>query len=254
MALDIVAGRPELRVRLLGPFRAWFRGREVTDGLAGRSRTVFAHLALVGRPVPREVLIDLCWPDFDPERGRNNLNVAITGIRRAFGCGEIVQHRAGAYRINPALDPEIDVHVFTARLHDAHRLDRDGERAAAIAAYRAAIEVHGGELLTELPYADWAAPHRSFLRHAHLDALKRLTQLCLDDGDLFEASWAAQLGLLVDDLDDELVECWLRTLADRRANRQLTAALAGYSARLEDELGVTPSAHLVALAAAAGDR
>jgi DNA-binding SARP family transcriptional activator len=236
----------QLRISLLGALQVSFRGQDITDRLVGRSRTVFEYLALTDAPVSRDVLIDLCWPSFDVDRGRNNLNVAITGVRRAFDWPGIVQHRYGAYRINRDAAAVVDVHQFTERLRLAHRLDRD-RQPEAIDAYRAAIDLHGGELLPEERYADWVVPHRSFLRHAHLDAIKRLTLLCLDQGDLFEASWAAQLGLLVDDLDEELVECWLKTLADRRAGRQLNAVYARYSARLEDELGVAPPAHLVAL-------
>jgi DNA-binding SARP family transcriptional activator len=238
---------PELRIEVLGAFRVSFRGRDVTDQLVGRSRTVFEYLVVTAAPVARDVLIELCWPGFDVERGRNNLNVAITGIRRAFDWTGIVQHRAGTYRLNSAVAVAVDLRAFLERVQHAHRLDRAGQRAAAIDAYRAAIELHTGELLPEERYADWVAPHRGFVQHAHLDAIKRLTVLCLDAGDLFGASWAAQLGLLVDDLDEELVESWLKTLADRRAGRRLNAAYARYSARLEDELGVRPPPHLVAL-------
>ena len=240
-------GEPGLRVELLGGFRVRYEGVDVTDRLGGRARTVFEYLVLTATPVWRDVLIELCWPEFDVERGRNNLNVAITGIRKAVGWPGIIQHRGGTYRINPEVVISVDVREFLAQVERAQRLDRLGERATAIEAYRAAIELHGGELLPQERYADWVTPHRSFVQHAHLDAIKRLTLLCLDAGDLFGASWAAQLGLLVDDLDEELVECWLKTLADRRAGRRLDAAFARYTARLEDELGVAPPAHLVAL-------
>jgi DNA-binding SARP family transcriptional activator len=238
---------PELRIALLGAFKVSFRGRDLTDQIVGRSRAVFEYLVVTAAPVSRDVLIELCWPGFDPERGRNNLNVAITGIRRAFAWTGIVQHRGGTYRINPHVATVVDTRAFFEHLHEAHQLDRAGERAAAIEAYRAAVELHTGELLPEERYTDWVAPHRAFVQHAHLDAIKRLTLLCLDAGDLFGASWAAQLGLLVDDLDEELVECWLKTLADRRAVRRLNAAFARYSTRLADELGLRPPPHLAAL-------
>jgi DNA-binding SARP family transcriptional activator len=224
-----------------------YGGQNVTDRLVGRSRTIFEYLVITAAPVSRDVLIELCWPGFDPERGRNNLNVAITGIRKAFGWGGIVQHRAGTYRINPDVAVSVDLRGFLQQLQHAQRLDRAGQRAAAIDAYRTTVEHHGSELLPEERYADWLAPHRSFVQHAHLDAIKRLTLLCLDEGDLFGASWAAQLGLLVDELDEELVECWLKTLVDRRAGRRLNAAFARYSQRLEGELGLAPPPHLVAL-------
>ena len=124
---------------------------------------------------------------------------------RAGTAGDLTGSTAG-----PTADPYegIDVHVL-------HRTPSGTPIASTATAsearpsprYRAAIAVYGGELLPEAAVRRLGgAPHRRFLRHAHLDALKRLTLLCRDDGDLFEASWTAQLGLLVDDLDDELVE------------------------------------------------
>jgi DNA-binding SARP family transcriptional activator len=249
--LDRRTGRPVasgLHVEMLGGFLVRIDGRDVTEALVGRSRTVFQYLLLAGTPVPRDVLIDVCWPEFDVERGRNNLNVAITGIRRALGYRGIVGHRGGAYRIDPGIETWIDVVAFTALLQAAHRIDGD-HAEGAIALYRQAVALYRGELLPEARYSEWAEPRRRFLVHAHLDAVKRLASLCRDEGNLFEAAWAAQLGLLVDDLDEELVESWLQTLADRRAGRQLHAALRTYSDRLEEELGVRPSDRLLALAA-----
>ena len=236
---------------MLGSFRVLFDGRDVTEGLVGRCRTVFQYLLLAAGPVPRDVLIDVCWPEFDVDRGRNNLNVAITGIRRAFGRRDIVRHRCGAYRIDPHLVGWVDVIAFTELLQAAHRLD-DGQADAAIGLYRQAVELYRGELLPEARYCDWAEPRRRFLRHAHLDAVKRLSLLCRDEGNLFEAAWTAQLGLLVDDLDEELVESWLQTLADRRATGQLNDALRCYSDRLESELGLAPPQRLAAFATARG--
>jgi DNA-binding SARP family transcriptional activator len=241
-------GASGLHVEMLGRFEVRVDGRDVTEALVGRSRSVFQYLVLTAAPVPRDVLIDVCWPEFDVERGRNNLNVAITGIRRALGYREIVRHRGGAYRIDPDIATWVDVNTFTELLQEAHRLD--GDRAeAAIVLYRQAAALYRGELLPEARYCEWLEPRRRFLVHAHLDAVKRLAALCRDKGNLFEAAWAAQLGLLVDDLDEELVESWLQTLSDRRANRRLDAALRSYSDRLEEELGVRPSDRLLALGA-----
>jgi len=248
---DRRTGRPgasELRVEMLGTFRARVDGRDVTEALVGRSRAVFQYLLLAAGPVPRDVLIDVCWPEFDVERGRNNLNVAITGIRRALGSREVVRHSGGAYRIDPALDVWLDVDTFTELVQAAHRLDADhGDGVTGL--YRRAVALYRGELLPESRYCEWLEPRRRFLAHAHLDAVKRLAACCRTEGNLYEAAWAAQLGLLVDDLDEELVESWLQTLADRRANRQLHAVLQTYSDRLEEELGVAPSDRLLALAA-----
>src|SRR5204863_7346721 len=131
-------GGSGLPAGMLAHFVVHIDGRDVTDALAGRSRTVLQYLVLTGSPVPRDVLIDVCWPEFDVERGRNNLNVAITGIRRALGYAEVVRHRAGTYRLDPEIETSIEVVTFTELLHDAHRLHRDNAYTA-IALYRPAV-------------------------------------------------------------------------------------------------------------------
>ena len=61
-------GASGLHVEMLGSFVVRIDDRDVTEALVGRSRTVFQYLLLAGAPVPRDVLIDVCWPEFDVER------------------------------------------------------------------------------------------------------------------------------------------------------------------------------------------
>src|SRR5204862_59591 len=71
-------GASGLHVEMLGHFVVRIDGREVTDALAGRSRTVFQYLVLTAGPVPRDALIHVCWPELDIDRGRHHLDAALS--------------------------------------------------------------------------------------------------------------------------------------------------------------------------------
>jgi DNA-binding SARP family transcriptional activator len=249
-------GQTDLDVRVLGAFEVVVDGVDRTDHLVGRSRSILQYLVLSGGAVPRDVLLGTFWPDFDVDRARNNLNVAISGIRRALGeqGRRIVQHRAGSYRFGPDVVLRLDVDVLLGHLGQGHACCATGDTAGAVTAFEAASEAYGGDLLPEDPYSDWLAPRRAFVRHAYLDGLHRLAELHRSDGRLFEASRACQLGLMVDDLDEEMMERWFHCLAERGAGRQLVTAWAEFRERLARTLDDSTAGRLVDLAPAAANR
>jgi DNA-binding SARP family transcriptional activator len=243
-------GQTVLDVQVLGAFAVVVDGVDRTDHLVGRARSVFQYVVLSGGAVPRDVLLGTFWPDFDVGRGRNNLNVAISGIRRALGehGRRILQHRAGAYRFSPEVLLRLDLDVLLGHLGLGHTCCIAGDPDGAVAAFETAVEVYGGDLLPEDPYSDWMAPRRAFVRHAYLDGLHRLAELHQADGRLFEASRACQLGLMVDDLDEEMMERWFHCLAQRGAGRQLVTAWAEFRDRLARTLDGSAAERLVDLA------
>ena len=52
---------------------------------ATRGLSLLKYLLLYHKQnTPREVLMDIFWPDADPDAARNNLNVAIHGLRQVL--------------------------------------------------------------------------------------------------------------------------------------------------------------------------
>lgn len=116
------------------------------DGRAVRLRThkqlaLLAYLALEGRerPVPRDTLIELLWPDVGSERGRHSLSQALTAIRQALGDGAV--SRGGeAVQFEAEVTTDLDV------------LEAGGELAGAdLSAPLAQLDRWGGPAL-----AHWA--------------------------------------------------------------------------------------------------
>ncbi len=97
---------PPWQVQLFGGLRLT-RGEQVITRFRTRATdSVFAYLALhLGKPILRDKLIDLIWPDAEEESGRQNLRTALTSIRQVLGPEAIE-----ATRMTVRLMPE---HVTT---------------------------------------------------------------------------------------------------------------------------------------------
>ena len=100
---------PSTRVCLMGTMRATIGGRRVDPDLPGRKgRLLFAFLALNrGRPVSRDVLIDLIWPDERPASPAGALSTLLTRLRDAVG--EEYIHGRSAVSLDLPSDASVDV-------------------------------------------------------------------------------------------------------------------------------------------------
>src|SRR5207244_7639522 len=107
------------RIVLCGALTAQIEGRDVTRALpAGRGVLLFAYLVgNRGRPVTRDELIDVLWPDRRPENPDAALSTLLTRLRRALG-GALAR---GSTRLQLELGPEpwIDVEIANARARAA---------------------------------------------------------------------------------------------------------------------------------------
>src|SRR5689334_18626104 len=70
------------RIELLGGLRVWQGERAITRFRTQKTGAVLAYLAYyLPRPHPREVLIELFWPESTPEAGRQSLSMALSSLR-----------------------------------------------------------------------------------------------------------------------------------------------------------------------------
>jgi DNA-binding SARP family transcriptional activator len=225
------AGRVEVRV--LGGFEVLVDDRPV-DAAAWQSRKARDVLRILvarrGRPVARDELAELVWPDEDDARTGHRLSVLLSILRnvldpnRAGPPDRYVDARSGSVRLvrSPL---RIDVEDFLADATLAVRLvaraDRSGRRDRDLAEARdllaTAVAVYHGHAFEDEPYADWAVPLREEARAVHLRALRTLAELSCAAADPEQAIGCLH-AILADDPYDELAHRLLiETLA--RAGR-----------------------------------
>jgi DNA-binding SARP family transcriptional activator len=233
----------DLSVHLLGPLRVTLVDRPVESWPSGRGRAIFKYLlAHRGQPTPRDVLMDLFWPDAAPEAARNNLNVAVHGLRQALKAASdmpIVLFQDGAYRLNPELTIWVDVEAFEHHVAAGRRLEAAGQLAAATAEYEVATGLYQGDFLADDPYEEWSVLARERLRVAHLDTLDRLAQLYFSQGQCAACAALCQRTLAYDNCREDahcrLMRCYSRQGQQHLALRQYQACVEALRAELDVE-------------------
>ncbi len=176
----------ELAARLLGPLRVAVDDVPVEDWPSPRCRSLFAYLLTHRQPwPPRDVLMEVFWPESSPGASRNSLNVAIHGLRRTLRTATVlpvILHSGGTYLIHPNVRLWLDVEEFERRVEHGRRFEEIGEPENAAREYEYVADLYRGDFLADDPYEDWAALTRERLRLTHLEALSRLSNLHFNAG------------------------------------------------------------------------
>ena len=244
----------ELYATLLGGFALYRAGKPVDVGqrgtLAELSRYLVAH---AGRPIPRDELIDLLWPDAGPERAvHHRLHVAVSSLRHALDAAAAanLQQSQNAARLLQLEDDTYsiaaDAIVTDCDVFDAHY--RHGQAAAAgrdyelaAASFQHALDAWSGDYVADRPYAEWTATRRAHFAERRLDALAWLCENALRDDNLMALADYAREILEADNLRERVHRHLMRAfyrLGERgRAVRQYRRC----AEILHAELGVAPS-------------
>lgn len=230
------------RICLLGGLRVEQAERIITRFRSQRTGSLLAYLALFRqRPHPREVLIELLWPECDPIRGRNNLSASLSSLRHqleppGIPSGAVITADRSTVGLNPAV-VTTDVAEFETALDAAANSDTTAGRAQclmeAVGLYRGPF-LHGS-------YEEWVLVERGRLSERYLRVLQELSQLAEERGDLGHSIDLVQRAVAIDPLSEELHAELMRLYG---AAGQPAAALRQYRKLeriLQVELGLTPS-------------
>ena len=237
--------RPSLTVYCLGPFQLYQDDEPIEEWPSGKGKSVLKYLVMHRRqPVAKEVLMDLFWPDSDPDAARNSLNVAIYGLRQALRKGRPHFHHVlfedDRYLLNRDLHIWLDVEEFRQRLSAAQKLQQRGNMEAAIRLYGACEALYRGEFLAEDRYEEWAIPNRRSLQDDYLGLLEQLSRYYLQQEAYATCITVCEKMLAVEPCREDAHRQLMRAYS-RQAQRYL--ALRQYHAcreALERELGVEP--------------
>jgi DNA-binding SARP family transcriptional activator len=244
--------KPSLTVYCLGPFQLYQDEEPVEEWASGKGKSVFKYLVTHHhQPVAKEVLMDIFWPDSDPDAARNSLNVAIYGLRQALRKGRPRFHHVlfedDRYLLNPDLHIWLDVEEFRQRLSTAQKLQQRGNMGAATRLYGACEALYRGEFLAEDRYEEWAIPYRRKLQDDYLGLLEQLSRYYLQQEAYATCIITCEKMLAVEPCREDAHRQLMRAYS-RQGQRYL--ALRQYHACrevLDQELGVDPDRRTVEL-------
>ncbi|MFS8098585.1 hypothetical protein LFM09_15750 [Lentzea alba] len=232
--------RPELFIQTLGGFRV-LRDGEPLPPAAWQSRKardlVKILIARRGRPITREALGNLLWPDEEPEKVANRLAVALSTARSVLRAGTGIVAEGDAIRMDPDVLP-VDVVAFLA---DARAglaaAQRNSSEAQSLLA--AAESAYHGDFLEEDPYEDWAARLREEARLIYLQVVAVLAARAESGGEFALASRYCLRVLERDPYDEPAHLMLVRVLAAGGSHGEARRCYQTYVTRMR-EIEVDP--------------
>lgn len=211
--------KPSLAIYYLSPFQVYLSENPVKRWSNNKGKLIFKYLGTrKGQPVAKEILMELFWPNAEPQAARNNLNVAIYGLRHVLSKANpdysYVLYRDGCYLINPELHVWTDYQAFLEHFKSAQRFELRGEQDAAIKAYQMAESLYQQDFLEEDRYEEWSESIRIELRNKFLILLERLSRFYFKQGDYELCMAACGTALVADSCNEDfhrlLMRCYSR--------------------------------------------
>lgn len=189
-----LADRP--LISLLGPLTIHGAKRS-RRGLRARALELIAFLVLRRDGAQRDEILEALWPGEDPKRSRHRLYQAVRDARRLLGNG-VASERDRYWLDRDRIS--VDVDQLDELLEQANRADCDERskefRRRALSLFRAA-PLAGSDYV-------WSEGEVRTLRATYVELLKLVGRAQLETGDAQESLEAAERGLVVDVLDEDL--------------------------------------------------
>jgi DNA-binding SARP family transcriptional activator len=232
---------------VLGPLEVCHDGVPSADRVLRRARVRELLAVLVLEPtIARDRVVELLWPDLDPDAGGRNLRVTLTHLHRLLepgrAAGEATFHvRADASTIRLVGSPRLRVDVWELRrLSAAAAVARDaGDVGAAIALLTEATALSRGTPFVDLDRVAGFDAEVEGLRLLVVTTLLDLAALHLMAGCPGPALACAERALVLEPYLEAAHRLAIAATAQRGDGARTTAVIER-TRRLLDDLGVTP--------------
>lgn len=236
------------QITLFGGLRVQRGEQALTRFKFQKAAALLAYLSCYqDRSHPREVLMELLWPESDLEAGRNSLNVTFSRLRKDLDMLGTTsdflllsdRHHIG---INSAV-VSTDVALFSVNLANA---ERAGNETIKIQSLESAISLYAGPLLPGF-YDAWVLAEQERLRERLNQALICLVTLLERQGRWEEAIGYARRVVTVEPLLEKGHENLIRLLIQAGRPADALQQYRALERLLREEMGIAPSEQTHAL-------
>ena len=240
-------------IRLFGPLSIEEGERSLGPRDLGGSRpkqVLEILLAARGHLVPTDRLAELVWGDARPQNAAGSLQTFVSVLRRHLATDgerarELVVTEAEAYRFATEL-VALDLDCFDQLLERSAREPTGRAREAL----EHALDLVRGEVLEDEPYTAWALDLRGSYQGRVLGARLDAADAALAEFDFAAALAHAEAATTLDQFSERAHRSEMLALYALGRTHEALSRYRTYRKRLDDELGLEPSAETRALEAA----
>ncbi len=207
-----------------------------------KSRALLYYLASHDKPLTRDQLLAIFWPDSDRVSAQQVLRTTLHGLRQALGTALVVDENT----LSLAPDTNIDARTFEANLQAQRPTSNLQSLASTLQLYRGDF-LAGFALSDSAEFDNWLAEQQEHYRRLAIRGFIALATLHEQQQDYHTALAALDRALAFDPLQEDVQRSALRLhyLAGDR-----TGAIRRYESLrklLDEEMGVPPMAETRAL-------
>ncbi len=240
-----------LEARLLGSLEVRIDGSPIPSWNGQRGTSVLRYLLFKRHHAcARDELLEEFWRDIPVGVARNRLQVAVSGLRRAFldaTALNVVEFADGGYRINPELLVEVDIENFERGLRAADAAERAGNSQEAMTSYQQTIALYRGDFAGDAPFEQWTLLPRESTRIKLVDALDRLSRLELAQNRMDDCIATAHRMLDIDPCREDAHRLLMRCYAAQGRTYQALRQYEFCSLILRSTIDASPGPETTAL-------
>jgi DNA-binding SARP family transcriptional activator len=235
-----------LKFYCLGPFQLYQGDQWISHWTSRKALSVIKCLVIYHpKPISKDILMDLLWPDADAESARRNLHQAIYSLRQTMKEGapdyQHVLFENEHYFLNPGMDIWLDFVEFEENYRRGQQMEQLNRVNEAMQAYEAAELLYRGDFMVEDLYEDLPIARRHYFWGIYLSTAFRLSQCYMKLGQI-RAAIAVNQKVLERDRTHEaahqaLMKCYVLLGQRNLAVRQYQICVE----ILKEELNLPPS-------------
>ena len=226
-----------VEIRVLGSLQVSVDGVPV-QASAWRSRQARTLLKVLvarsDRPVPRDELCELLWPDDDPAKTGHRLSVLLSTLRTALDPGKdwppdyVIEGDKQGLRLS-GRHVSVDLYDFLADAEEAARFAEEGRNEEARSLLADLLREHAGEAMEDDPYETWATEVRDNVRAVRVQSLRIAARLAGRAGDIDDAVVHLVRLLSVDPYDEPAHQLLVTVLIRARRHGEARRAFNRWS-------------------------
>jgi LuxR family maltose regulon positive regulatory protein len=240
-----------LTIRMLGAFEMTRGDRTLTaaDWKSKKALTAFKYLAAnrKGGFMPRDVLIELLWPETSLESAQRNLNTALTSVRKTLepaasrGESSYLVSKGDSLRLELGPGGWTDLELFQEKLSVAAKAREVGDFDLFFQALKEAADLYAGDFCSEDLYEDWCSQERESLLADYVNILVDLATEHLRRGEGEMALTRLERAILKDPGREDLWRKQMNVCYQLGHRAGVEEAFRRCTAYLWDTYEVTPS-------------
>lgn len=190
------------------------------------------------KEIYNEELIEVFWPEIDPETGKKRLYNTIYLLRKNIGIKDIVLNKTSSYKFNNKYSCWTDWEQF-------NKIYSDLNNNLNLNKLKKALDLYRGDLFPGLRYEDWVEDIRTNLKEKYLEIIYQLSKRLYEKGVFIEALIYLKKGISEEIYREDYYDLAMKILAETGRAHEALTVFEKYLKLIKNDLDIEPGIDIV---------